>query len=148
MNLSLDTIPRVARWRLIPAAVLAVLLLAPGARAQVNGNAPNNNTPALLVRLGTPVTVRWAAPLQFHDGTPLGAAALTYSVYSAVPGAPWKVAASALSGTTWVSPPLTVKAGSCYLITAWVLGLESIPTPSVCVLVGVAPGAPGAPTVS
>lgn len=150
MKIHLDTFTRVAALRLFLYAVLVAAAWAPTALlAQVTGNAPTGQKILLVEPLGNTATLNWVAPTAYHDGTPLGTAVLSYTVYAAAPGAPWKAATPTnITARTWTSAPLTVKGPVCYIVTASVLGLESIPSAAVCEQVGVAPAAPGGLTLS
>jgi hypothetical protein len=125
------------------AVVIAALCAPMYVCAQASGNAPGTPTLLLVKKASDTVTVSWPAPTQYSDNTALGSVPLTYTVYSAAPGAPWKPAASALTVLSWTSPPLP-KGPQCYTVTASTSGLESAAAAAACIGVGVPPNPPGA----
>ncbi len=133
------TVLRLALYVVAIAALCAPMYVC----AQAVGNAPNTPTTVTVKKAGDAATVTWSAPTAYSDGSALGAANITYTVYSAAPGAPWKIAAAAVSVLSWTSTPLT-KGAQCYTVTDSVLALESGPAAAVCISVGVAANPPGA----
>ena len=84
----------------------------------------------------------WTPPTTYSDGSPLGAAAITYAVYQG----PAKAETKVISGLTTLTYTATVQAGAtvCWTVTASVAGLESVPSAEVCKSFSpVAPSAPG-----
>ncbi len=141
----LDTTRGRFRARLPLYAVVSLLFSPLNGYAQVTGTAPAAPTVALTKKAGDTVTVYWIAPSTYSDGSALGTApSITYTVYSAAPGAAWKPAGVTAAGVlTWTSPPL-LKGSTCYAVTDSVSALESVASAAVCIGVGVAANPPGA----
>lgn len=150
MKNPLDTFRRVAATRRVLYAVVLAAALAPTALlAQITGTAPTAPKILLVETLGNTATLNWTPPTQYADSSPIGTAVLSYSIYAAAPGTPWKPVASS-AARTWTSAPLTLSGPMCYMVTAHVLGLESVASGAVCEQVGPpsAPNAPAALTLS
>lgn len=145
-KIRIDTARRVSPLACLLYVVLLLALLTPQTLlAQVVGSAPLSPPLAFQERLGNPATVTWTLPTKWSDGSafPTPPPVLTYTVYSAAAGQPWKVAAT-VSALTWTSPPLTTAGIVCYVVTDTLLvgGLESLPSTVKCIGVGLAAQAP------
>lgn len=142
MKIRIDTARRASEIRCLLYAVGLIALLTPHTvLAQVSGTAPLSPPLMFLERLGNTTTVIWPATIKWSDGSafPTPPPVLTYTVYSAAPGQPWKVAAT-VTALTWTSPPLSTAGAVCYVATDTLLvgGLESTPSAVLCIGVGLA----------
>ncbi len=145
MQKPLDTFRRVTALRYALYAVLITLLQPVPVLGQVTGSAPLSPKIMLVESLGNTATLSWSAPSTYTDGTSI-AVPVTYTIYAAAPGAPWKQVASALTVHTWTSAPLAVRGPVCYVVSAVVLGSESLGgSPAACEQVG-PPAPPENPT--
>ncbi len=144
MKIRLDTSARVSPLRLTLLAVALAAFLYPGKLpAQAAGTAPAAPTLLTVKRVGDTATVFWSAPTSYTDGTALGTAVLTYTVYAAAPGATWKVLSGGINTLTYTTAALP-KGSQCYAITDSVAGLESAATPALCLGVSTAANPPAA----
>ncbi len=112
--------------------------------AQVTGNAPatvpsTSNT----VKVGDPGLISWSVPTKFADptGSPIPTTAvITYNVYQATPGTPWKLVAT-VSAPTFTSAP--VMADQCWTITDVISAQESVGDGPACLKAMYAGNPPG-----
>lgn len=142
MKIRIDTARRVSELSCLLYAVVLIALMTPHTvLAQVSGTAPLSPTLGFLERLGNTATLTWPAITHWSDGSafPTPPPVLTYTVYSAAPGQPWKVAAT-VTALNWTSPPLSTAGDLCYVVTDTLLvgGLESTPSAVLCIGVGLA----------
>lgn len=141
-NISLDTSARVSLRRFSLYVVLLIASCAPcRVPAQGLGNAPATPTVTTVKKVGDSALITWSAPSTYSDGTALGSVALTYTLYSAVPGAPWTVRSTGagLGHTTLALP----KGTQCFGVTVTAAGIESILSGVRCLNAVLAPSAPG-----
>lgn len=143
----LDTAQRVSLRRILLYAVLFIAACAPcRLPAQAIGTAPSNPTFVTVKKVGDTAQINWTTPSLWSDGSALGSVPLTYTLYSAAPGAPWTVRFAAGAALTHTTNPLT-KGPLCFTTTSTAGGLESTASGAVCINVGVPPNPPAAISV-